>query len=227
MEQHDEKEDGVSRQHAKVPDLVISKIWREGIGLSEREDQGAHSVEQASSHQEQDRVQPEAVVDRSDQEDDDPSHQKKADVGHQHVDLCEENGFQGDEKNGEAPDDPEQYPAGCAVENGQAEGGVRSGDEDVNGVVVENAEDAQIFVEYQKKMQKTAEQEGEKQADAIDGESHHVDGFSGNGRERDQHRQRGNGEDRADEVADGVEVFIGIWGGDERVERWFLMRHSG
>ena len=45
-------------------------------------------------------------------------------------------------------------------------------------------------------------------------------------RQCDQHRQRRNGQDCADEMADGVEVFVAVWGGDEWVEGWLLEIHG-
>ena len=46
------------------------------------------------------------------------------------------------------------------------------------------------------------------------------------GRQSDQYRQRRNGQNRADQVADGVEVFIAIGRRNQWIGRGFLQAHK-
>lgn len=48
---HDEEHEGVACQHTDVPDLMIAKMRREGIGLSEGEDQCANGVAQSTRNE--------------------------------------------------------------------------------------------------------------------------------------------------------------------------------
>ena len=76
--------------------------------------------------------------------------------------------------------------------------------------MVENPEDAQVFPEEQEEMQETTEQKGQEQAGPIDRKADDVRGLVVHGRQSDQHRQRRNGQYRADQVADGVEILIAV-----------------
>jgi len=139
---------------------VIAEMRRERVGFAEGKDQRAHGVEGTARQQQQDRIQTEALVDRTDQEDDQPAHQQKAKVRHPDRNAREEDRFERDEKDRQTPDDSEQEPAGCTAEDRQTEGRVGPGDQDVNGIVIEDAEDSQVFMEEQEEMQQAAEQEG-------------------------------------------------------------------
>ena len=76
--------------------------------------------------------------------------------------------------------------------------------------MVEDAEDAQVFLEEQKEVQETTEQKGQEQTRPIDRKADDVCRLASACCQSDQHRQRRNGQDRADEMADGVEVFVAV-----------------
>lgn len=156
MEQHNEEHKCVPRQHTQVPDLMVAKIWRKWIRLSVGEDQRADRVEKSARDEQGNGSHAKLGVDGADKEDDDPTHQQKTDVRHQYRYLCEEDGFESDEENRKAPDDPKKHPACGPAENGQAERGICACDQDVNGIMVEDAEDPQVFSEKQKEMQQAA-----------------------------------------------------------------------
>ncbi len=135
-----------------MPDLVVAEIWRERVGFSEGEEQWANGERQSACEQQCDGAHAKLGVDGVNEKDNDPAHEQKAEVGHPDRDLREENGFKCDEENGQTPNDPEQHPACRAAEDGEAEWRVGSCNEDVDGIVIEYAEDAQVFVEEQKEM---------------------------------------------------------------------------
>ncbi len=91
--------------------------------------------------------------------------------------------------------------------------------------MIENTEDAQIFLEEQKEMQETTEQKGQKETRPINRKADNVGGLVIHSCQSDQYRQRRNGQDRADQVADGVKIFIAVWRRDQWVEWWFLNGH--
>ena len=131
---------------------MVAKIWREGVGLAVRKDQRADRVAQSACNEQGHGSRTQFSGDRADEENNDPAHQEKGGVRHPDGNLCKEDGFQGDEENRQTPDDAKQDPAFRAAENGQTEGRIRSGDEDVDGVMVKDAKDAQVFFEEQKEM---------------------------------------------------------------------------
>ena len=49
--------------------------------------------------------------------------------------------------------------------------------------------------------------------------------FIVNCRQSDQYCQRRNGHYRADQMADGIEILIAVWRGDQRIENRFLHVH--
>jgi hypothetical protein len=201
---------------------MVAEIWRERIRLPVRKDQRTEGVEESARDQQGDGSHPKLFVDGTDQENDDPTHQQETDIRQQGGNFGKENGLERDKENRQTPDDPEQNPACRAAEDGEAKGRVRPCDEDVDGVMIENSKDAQIFSEEQKEVQETTEKKGQKQTRPIDRKADNLSGFVVNGGQSHQHRQRRNGQDSADQVTDGVEVFIAVGRGDERVEEWFL-----
>ena len=96
---------------------MVAKIGRKWIRLSVGEDQRADRVEKPARDEQGNGSHAELVVDGADEEDDDPTHEQEADVRHQYGDLCEEDGFERDEENRKAPDDPKKHPACGAAEN--------------------------------------------------------------------------------------------------------------
>ena len=86
---------------------MIAEIRREWIRFSVGKDQRADRVEKSACDKQGDGSHAKLVVDGADEEDDDPTHEQETDVRHQHGDLCEEDGFEGDEENRQAPDDSE------------------------------------------------------------------------------------------------------------------------
>ena len=56
--------------------------------------------------------------------------------------------------------------------------------------MIEDAEDAQVFVEEQKEMQETTEQKGQEETRPINGKADDVRRFRGERCEGDQYRQR-------------------------------------
>jgi len=91
--------------------------------------------------------------------------------------------------------------------------------------MVENPEDAQVFPEEQEEMQETTKQKGQEQAGPIDRKADDERGLVIHGRQCHQHGQRRNGQDRTDQMADGVEIFVAIGEGDGGVEGRFLEGH--
>ena len=77
--------------------------------------------------------------------------------------------------------------------------------------MVENAKDAQVFPKEQKEMQKTAKQQRQEQTCAINGKTDHMRRLIVDRRQCNQHRQCGNGQYRADQMADGIEILIAVW----------------
>lgn len=130
-----------------MPDFVIAKIRWEGIWPAVPKDDRAHGKAQSASQQKGHGSRAKLVVDGADQKDNEPAHQQKADIGQQHRNLCKEDGFEGNEEDRQTPDDAEQHPARSPAKDGKAERRVRARNEDVNGVMVENAKDTQIFIE--------------------------------------------------------------------------------
>ena len=78
--------------------------------------------------------------------------------------------------------------------------------------MVKDTEDAQVFSEEQKEMQKAAEQQGQEQTCAINSKANHVRRFIINRCQCDQHCERRNGQDRANQMADGIEILVAVWG---------------
>ncbi len=126
------------------------------MAFRSRKDDCANGVEKSACDEQGHGSHAKLVVDGADEEDDDPAHEQEADVRHQHRNFGKENGFDGDEENRQTPDDAEQHPACGSAKDGEAEGCVCACNKNVDGVVVENAEDAQIFIEKQKEMQEAA-----------------------------------------------------------------------
>lgn len=161
IEQHDQKHERVTCQYTYMPYLVAAKMRREWIRFSVGKDQGADGVTETACDEQRDGRHAELRIDGSDQKNDDPTHQQIADIRNQDRDAGEKNGFEGNKEDRQTPDDAEYDPACPPVEDRQTKRGVRSGDEQVNGIVVENSKDAQIFTKEQKEMQETAEQKGQ------------------------------------------------------------------
>ena len=142
-----------------MPDLVIAKIGWKRIWFSVGKDNRADRVGESARNEQGHGSRAELVVDGADEKDDDPAHEQETDIRHQYGNFCEEDGFQRNKENRQTPDDPKQHPARRSAEDGETEGGVRPCNEDVNGIMVKDAEDAQIFIKEQKEMQEATEQE--------------------------------------------------------------------
>ena len=125
---------------------MVAKIRRERIWFPIGKDQRANGVEQPACDEQRHGACAKLVVDGTDQEDDDPAHEQKTQVRHPYRDFCKENGFQRDEENCQTPNDAEQDPTGRTAEDGKTKRCVGPGNEDVDGVMVENAKDAQVFI---------------------------------------------------------------------------------
>ncbi len=181
MQEHHKKHKGIPSQDTDVPDLMIAKIGWERIRFADGEADRADSVAQSASDHEDDGIHAELGVGGLDEKDHDPTHKQEGSLRKPYRNLCKEDGFECDEENCQAPDDAKQHPACRAAENGQAERCVGSSNEDVDGIMVKDAEDPIILVEQQKEMQQTAEQERQKKTDAVNGETYYVCRFVGDG----------------------------------------------
>lgn len=76
--------------------------------------------------------------------------------------------------------------------------------------MVKDSKDAQIFIEQKEKMQQTAEQKRKEQACSIDRKPNDVHGFVIQCCKGDQHRQGGDRQDRTDEMADRIKIFVAV-----------------
>lgn len=139
---------------------MVAKMRWERVGFAISKAQRTHRVEKSARDKQGYGACAKLVIDGTDQEDDDPAHEQETQVRHPYRNFCEEDGFQRDEENRQAPDDTEQDPTRRSAEDGETKWRVRPGDEDIDGVVVQDAEDTQVFVEEQEEMQKAAEEEG-------------------------------------------------------------------
>ena len=144
-----------------MPNFVVAKIRRERIWFSVGKDQGTDRVGKSARNEQGDGSHAKLGVNGTDQKNDDPAHQQIADIRHQDGNFPKENGFERDEKDSQTPNDAKQNPACAAAKDCQTKWGVGACDEQVNCIVIENAEDAQIFAKEQKEMQKTTKQQGQ------------------------------------------------------------------
>ena len=128
-----------------MPNFMVAKIRWERIRLSVGKDQCADCVGKSASDEQGDGSHAKLGVNGTDQKNDDPAHQQIADIRHQDGNFPKENGFERDEKDSQTPDDAKQNPASCTAKDGQTKWCVGACDEQVNCIVIENAEDAQIF----------------------------------------------------------------------------------
>ncbi len=123
-----------ARQHADVPDAVEEGSFVHG------EEEDSPGVAEAA------RQQPCRALpgDGSDQgaggEDDEPSHCHVGDGGEDVESLYGE-GFEGDAHQGDRPDGGEEGPPGAAVQGNEGKRSIGSGDQQVDGGVVEDHED--------------------------------------------------------------------------------------
>jgi len=189
---------------------MVAKIRRKRIRFSAPEDQRADSVAESAREKQGHGFRAELFIDGTDQENDDPAHQQKTEIRQEDRNFGKENGLERDEENRQAPDDPEQDPARRPAENDETKWSVRPCDEDVDGAVIENPKDAQVFPKEQKEMQETTEQKGQEQTRPIDCKADDERGLVIHGRQCHQHGQRRNGQDRTDQMADGVEIFVAL-----------------
>jgi len=80
VQQHDQKENGVASQNAQMPDLVIAEVRRVWIGFAIGKDQRTDGVKKTARNEQVDRVHPKLMIDGTDQKNNDPAHEQKADV---------------------------------------------------------------------------------------------------------------------------------------------------
>ena len=135
-----------------MPNFVVAKIRRERIWFAIGKDQGTDCVEKSARDEQGDSSCAKLDVNGTDQKNDDPAHQQIADIWHQDGNFPKENGFERDEKDSQTPNDAKQNPARAAAKDGQTKWSIGTCNEQVNGIVIENTEDAQIFAKEQKEM---------------------------------------------------------------------------
>ena len=80
-----------------MPDLMTTKMRREGIRFFVRHDQGADGIRESACDEQQDGFHTELVINGNDQKDNDPTHRQKANIRNQDGDSCKENGLKRDE----------------------------------------------------------------------------------------------------------------------------------
>ena len=130
-----------------MPNLMVAKMRWKWIWFSIPKDQSADSVKKSACDEKGDGPHAKLFINGTKQENDHPAHQQIADVRHQDRNLRKENGLECDKENRQAPNDAKQNPTGCPVEDGQTKWSVGACNEQVNGIMVENAQDAQVFLE--------------------------------------------------------------------------------
>ena len=153
MPEHDEEHKGIPSQNADVPNLVISKIRRERIGLANCKADRANGIAQSARDHEDNGIHAELSIGGLNEKDHDPAHEQKGSLRKPDRNLGEENGFECNEENCQTPDDAEEHPTCRTAENGETKRCVCACDQNINGVVVEDTEDAVILFEQQKEMQ--------------------------------------------------------------------------
>ena len=90
-----------------MPDLVVAKMRREGIGFAVGKDQCADRIAETTRNEQGHGARTKLSVNGTDQENNDPAHQEERRVRHPYGNLCEEDGFERDEEDRQTPDDPE------------------------------------------------------------------------------------------------------------------------
>lgn len=145
--EHDEKHKGIPSQNADMPDLVISKIRRERIGLANCKADRANGIAQSARDHEDNGIHAELSIGGLNEKDHDPAHEQKGSLRKPDRNLSEENRFERDEENRQTPNDAKEHPTCRAAENGETKRRIRACDQNVNGVMVEDAEDAVILFE--------------------------------------------------------------------------------
>ena len=141
-----------------MPDLMVAKMRREWIRFPVRKDQRADGVEQPACDEKGNGPHAKLAVNGADQKNNDPAHQQETDIGHQDGNFGEEYGLKCNKEYCQTPNDAEQDPAGGTAKDRQTKGRIRPCNEYINGVVIENAKNTQIFIEQQKEMQEAAKQ---------------------------------------------------------------------
>lgn len=187
-------------QHKKVPDAVhVGDFFH-------RVENDADGVRRAA------RPQPDQAADRHvgqqrlQNQDAQPSHH---DV-QQHRRLLhpvEEDRLEAHAQNRDAPDDDQERQAPRALHAEQQKRCVGPGDEQKDGSVINELEDALNF----RLLKAVVERRGQVQDDqrsAVDAETHHLRDVAVEHRQHHQHRQPGNAQSRADAVRDAVHNFF-------------------
>ena len=173
---------GRPAQHEHVPDRVAE----DESFLVVEEDAGA--VGHATGHQPGDAGGRQVLHQGLEGHDDDPPH-GDVQARHQAAHAPREHGLYHDPRGGQPPDDPEDRPAPGPAHAHEREGRVGAGDQQVDGRVVEDLEDAlgprprDGVVEGRRQVQQD-------QAGPVDAAGHHVSRGPVERRQHDEHRQR-------------------------------------
>ena len=126
---------------------MIPKIRRERIRLADRKADRADGVAESARDHEDNRIHAELSIGGLNEKDHDPTHEQERSLRKPDRDLGEENRFECDEENRQAPNDAKEHPTCRTAENGETERRIRACDQNINSIMVEDAKDAVILVE--------------------------------------------------------------------------------